>query len=134
MERMERQDLRVYEEALDLWGHQVTRVFPESLVKKECQALLVSQDPEEIQAKMAWMVLQESKVNRDPLVIEGLLGHPVQEDSKVCLEHLEKQDSPEKMAMQDFLGQLVCQAIKESKDQEVFLEKGVPLVPQVHRE
>ena len=131
---MGKQGLRVYRVSLVLWDHQVTRVFLESLVKKECQALLVSQDQEEIQAKMAWMALQESKVERAPLVIEDLLGHLVLEGSRVCLVHLEKQGSLEKMEMQVFQGQLVCQATKESKAPEVFLEKGVPLVPQVHRE
>ena len=131
---MGKQGLRVYRVSLVLWGHQVTRVFLESLVKKECRALLVSQDQEEIQAKMAWMALQESRVDRVPQEIEDLLDPLVLEDSRVCLVHLEKQDSLEKTVMQAFPGQLVCQATKESKAPEVFLGKGVPLVPQVHQE
>lgn len=134
MERMEKQDLRVYRAYLVLWDHQVTREFLESLVKKECQAHLVSLDQEEIQVKMAWMALQESKVHRVPLVIGDLLGHLVLEDSRVCQVHLEKQDSQEKMEMQVFLGQQVCQATKESKALEVFQEKGVLLVLQAHQE
>lgn len=131
---MEKQDLRVYRASLVLWGRQVTRVSLESLAKRGCQALLENLDQEEIQGKMAWMVLQESKVNRVPLVIEDHLGHLVQEDSRVCLVHLEKQDSLEKMEMQAFLVQLACKATKENKAQEVFLDKGVPLVPQVQQE
>ena len=134
MERMEKQDLKVCRVFLVRWGHQATRAFLESPVKRECQAHLVSQDQEEIQEKMAWMVLQESKVHRALLETEGLLGHQVLEDSRECLGHLAKQDSQEKMEMQAFLDRLVCRATKESKAPEVFLERGVPLVPQVHQE
>ena len=133
MGRMEKQDLKVCRVFLVRWGHQATRAFLESLVKRECQAHLVSQDLEEIQAKMAWMALRESKVHRALQETEDLLGHQVPEGSRECRGHLAKQDSQEKMEMLAFLDPLVCLATKESRAPEVFLERGVPLVLQVHQ-
>ena len=131
---MVKQVRRVYRVFLDLWDHPVTRVCPESLVKRECQDLLANQDQEEIQAKMEWMVLQESKVHRVPRVIEDHQGHLVQEDSRACLVLLERQDKMAKMEMQAYLDPPVCQETKESKVQEGFLDKGEPLVPQGQQE
>ena len=134
MAKMVKQALRVYRDFRVLWGHPVIRVCPESLVKRECQDLLANRDQEETQAKTDWTVLQESKADRVPLVIEDHQEHLVQEDSRVCRVLLERQDNLAKMEMQASPGPPVCQATKESKVQEDFQDKGVPLVPQGQQE